>query len=258
MSFLLSLVLILIGTAGYARDCFEVRLTDGSSISGVYVDYDDMFGEKYLLYSYRNESTVRRISMDRVRNVLPAACQDGSPKPTPHTLSDGSTASSSSSQDMSAIWKKAVEIITDGNDIRRKKRWADELKGRYVKVCGALEDVEAGRVKHRVRIVVRTEIKDPEFMYITANVAKGRELLLSEMNIGDPICVTGKIMDSRHIGTQRADETEEFLLELEKMMDPTKMMVDIVFDDCRIEKGTESDIPKIRKDDPDATPQLVI
>ncbi|GEM_PF-4054272 len=235
--------LILVIPMTLAQDCVDIHLKDGRVIAGVRVEYEDIYDQRYVVYSYRNDATPHRLPMMQVRQITVGECKDGVPKPTPMTLADSPQSDSGQANDLTSRWKTAVEIMADGNDIRRKKRWKDEIEGRYVRVCGAIRNVEAGRVTHRVRVAVSGATKHSDQILVQANVPKGREGLLERLNIDDAICVTGRISDSRHVGTRRADETDEFLLELENLMDPTKLIVDVVIDDCRIEPGQDSDKP---------------
>lgn len=237
-----------------AQGCVDIHLKDGRVIAGVRVEYEDIYDQRYVIYSYRNDATPHRLPMLQVRQITAGECKDGVPKPTPMTLPDSPQSDSGQTDDLTRRWNTAVEILADGNDIRRKKRWKDEIVGRYVRACGAVRDVEAGRVTHRVKVAVSGATKDSDQLLVQANVPKGREGLLETLNIDDAICVTGRISDSRHVGTRRADETDEFLLELENLMDPTKLIVDVVIDDCRVERGKESDKPVLDQSEPRETP----
>ena len=229
--------------------CLDIHLKDGQIIKGVKAKFEELYDVKYVVYWYgENSDSVKRIDARLISHFEDAECDTNHPLPTRTPIRDGSSRGNLQAGD---IWNQMFENLRDANEIRRKDVWERQLKGRYVKLCGTLERVTADKKHPSLEISSSDPVNiEDRPIRLVAYIRPGETGKISQYNIGDMVCVTGKIVNTaREMNNSEMNLLE--LLDLGYLMNLNVAVADYILESCNVEKGK----PQEKKPDTSLDPR---
>jgi hypothetical protein len=242
------LVLILSDDCHASTECLDIYLKDGRVIKGVKAQFEEAFKKKYVVYWYASDSKRHRIDALLIHHFEDAECAEMDPSPTMPPPDQKTEVDAAGSKQ---LWDRMMEIMSDGNEIRRKQRWLNEVKGKTITLCGNLNKITSYPRECQVEFSSRGPGNDSQSaLKLFALFSKSLEFSLKELNMNQKICVTGKIADSSHIPDDQDSNIDPGLLELYLLMNPGNMWCDILMEDCRLEAMTGDTQPDTPVPDP--------
>jgi len=131
--------------------------------------------------------------------------------------------------------------MADNNPVRRNKRWKTVVKNRRITLCGEVTGIKPGSRSVRVNLVTRGPGNlSANPMAVDAQFPKSQEYRLTKIELGQVLCVNGKIIRSRHLddsslSMQPGYENYRLMEDLEMLLEPERALCDFILEGCRIE-----------------------
>ncbi len=234
----IAVFLLFSGRVVCATQCHDLHLVNGTVIPGIQYEVEEVYGNRYIVYHYVGDTRVQRINHSQVEKITPGECGEKPPVPTPSSPVPETENRQKSPQE---FWKKILDIMEDSNPVRRNYRWKTVVKNRRITLCGEVTGIVPGRKRYRINLITRGPGNLSENpMAVEAFLPGSQAFRLSKIDIGQIVCVNGKITRSRHmdsgsLSSQPGYENYRLMEELEMMLEPERLLIDFVLEGCRIE-----------------------